>query len=171
MAYSSIKPKTGICIDCGRQSRVVAKRCSFCYQKHRSLVSLNKQKENTTSDPGERKLWYEQRVLEMTGQCAECGHYINKNVFKYAVCGVAHILPKSLFPSVEFHPMNWMELGATCGCHGRAEVWSQAVNMRVWPEMVRRFKMFYPLINPAEHGKIPVQLLEQIEKAPSRRNG
>lgn len=36
-----IKPKTGPCLDCGRETRLIAGRCQYHYWKHRN--SVNKQ--------------------------------------------------------------------------------------------------------------------------------
>lgn len=33
-----IKPKTGPCVDCGKETRLIAKRCGFCYWKFRNSV-------------------------------------------------------------------------------------------------------------------------------------
>lgn len=41
MKRSSIQPKTGPCLDCGRETRLIAGRCQYHYWKHRN--SVNKQ--------------------------------------------------------------------------------------------------------------------------------
>lgn len=38
MKRSSIQPKTGPCLDCGRETRLIAKRCNLCYWKFRNAV-------------------------------------------------------------------------------------------------------------------------------------
>lgn len=169
MAYSSIKPKKGICLDCGKPAFLTAKRCQYCYKRHRGRISIENQKETNPDDNSQttkRKEWFMARVAEMNGNCAECGAPINKNIFKYAICAVAHILPKSVFDSVQYHPLNWMELGATCGCHSKSETWSNAVHMKIWPEMVRRFSIFYPFIAKEEQKHIPEILLQAIISNP-----
>lgn len=163
MAYSSIKPKMGICVDCSdsKVKRLVAGRCEYHYKSHRAKIRLQSQKE----DNQDKDLtgWFRARVMEMTGECSECGLPTNKYIFKYAICAVAHILPKSKFPSVADHPMNWMELGASCGCHSHSEIFSNAAEMKVWPEMVRRFKILYPFIAPEERKHIPELLMREIK--------
>ena len=38
MKRSNIQPKTGPCLDCGRETRLIAKRCNLCYWKFRNAV-------------------------------------------------------------------------------------------------------------------------------------
>lgn len=38
MGNSIIKPKTGPCLDCGRNTSLIAKRCKICYWKFRNAV-------------------------------------------------------------------------------------------------------------------------------------
>lgn len=156
----------GICIDCGSYGRVTAGRCQFHYKNYRNKISLERQKEEASDyDSAALHQWFIERIAEFKGECAECGEYINKNVYKYAICAAAHILPKALFPSVALHPDNCMELGATCGCHSRSETWSNAVKMKVWPEMVRKFKIIYPSIALDERRYIPEVLRKEAPEA------
>lgn len=170
--YSTIKPKIGRCIDCSitePPKRLVAGRCPYHYKNFRSRVSTERQKENNQDasfEATKRQEWFRARVMEMTGFCAECKAPTSKYNFKYAICSVAHILPKSIFKSVEFHPLNWMELGAQCGCHSRSEVWSNATEMKVWGEMVARFRLFVDDIAEDERKYVPALLMAELEKAP-----
>lgn len=45
----AIKTKIGKCIDCGNTTPLIAKRCQFCYWKHRSKVNAKKEKEKSNS--------------------------------------------------------------------------------------------------------------------------
>jgi hypothetical protein len=58
----------------------------------------------------------------------------------------AHILPKGIFHSVETHPLIWLPLGAKCGCHHDTHRLDKFSKMRIFPEAVRRFRIFQPLI-------------------------
>lgn len=170
MAY--LKRKMGFCEDCndGIEKPIIAKKCQYHYKKNLSLKSQAKAKIKELGNGNTRfeefaalDKWFRERVNEMTGNCQECGERINKNIFKYAKCGVAHIFPKSTFPSISTHKLNWMELGATCGCHSRAEDFEKAMKMKVWPEMLRRIKVLIAAMAQEEKRRIPDIILQEIE--------
>lgn len=162
--------KYGICIECNDELEkpIIAGRCTHKhYWAYRKKISLEKKgsranqhiinvKGNNTGLP----LWYASKMKRMTGRCMECGEKIEKFNPKYAICAIAHILPKSIFKSVATHENNWLELGATCGCHSRYDKsWESASKMKIWSIAVERFKTFEHLIVlPEELRKIPTYL-------------
>lgn len=76
--------------------------------------------------------------------CENCGEEIPERYYKHAS---AHILPKSIFISVMTHPLNWLKLGASCGCHHEFDSsLDKACEMKIWPKAVDRFRTFEPLI-------------------------
>jgi len=169
--YSTIKPKRGFCPDCTdkKETFLTAGRCRFHNEKAKALKKAAKlqdleMSEGNDSFQKEMELasWFRSRVNEMTGNCTECGERINRQIFKYAKCGVAHIFPKSTFKSIATHPDNWLELGATCGCHSRAEDYEKAMKMKIFPEMLRRMKILLPEIHQDEIRRIPEYILKQI---------
>jgi hypothetical protein len=96
-------------------------------------------------------------------KCWECGESIPK---KYARAATAHILPKKKeygFPSVATHPLNFLILGAGCGCHNKTHRWDKFCTMKVWPLAVERFVSIYPSIAKTERRIIPEVLSQEIE--------
>jgi len=109
--------------------------------------------------------WFKARISESKGRCVECGSLINKNVFAFAVCAVAHVLPKrnNLFPSVATHPDNSLELCAENGCHAKYDKsWDDASQMKCWPLAVEKFIKIYPAIAPGERKHLPDILRQEI---------
>lgn len=111
-----------------------------------------------------KETWFKARRREMTGICS-CG--CNKpssknddNNFRSSAC---HILPQKNFPSVQFHPLNFIEMAFWGGCHTNmdergSDRWDK---LACWPEIVRRFKIIYPLTFPNERKHVP-RILKQF---------
>ncbi len=52
-----------------------------------------------------------------------------------------------------------------CNCHDEYDAgWERASKMAVWSEVVRRFKILYPLITEKEHQFIPQILLDTLNE-------
>lgn len=108
--------------------------------------------------------------------CENCGAYIpNKKMNSkgewvetkmYYRAATAHVLAKREnygFPSIASNPINWLKLGAGCGCHNRYDrSWEDAAQMKVWPLAVEKFKLLYPLIDAKEKKNIPEILMQEI---------
>jgi hypothetical protein len=118
--------------------------------------------ENEIERRAELESWFEKvmKLIEKNPYCWECKKFISKSYYR-AAC--AHILPKRKnfgFPSVATHDLNFLILGAGCGCHSKYDnSWDDASKMKVWPIAVERFKLIYPNINPSEHKYLPDILL------------
>lgn len=175
MYNSTIKNKTGICIDCtdGEYKYLIAKRCSWHYRNHRQQLSLEKNKmrgllmnPNNDLRAAELASWYIAKEKDVAANpfCQECKEPISK---KYCRAAVAHCLPKRKeygFPSLATNPINKLILGAGCGCHSRYDrSWEDAAKMKVWPLAVEIFKQLYHLIPANEKKNIPDLLLQEIE--------
>lgn len=127
-----------------------------------------KTKKVTHEVPGAQSLtqFFNEQRERMTGICAECGGKTSKyndQTFHFSIC---HIFPKkaSKFPSVATHPDNWIELCAfgEKSCHSRMDHSLEKMQqMKIWPELVRRFKLFYHSIK--EKSKIPDCFLQELE--------
>lgn len=89
----------------------------------------------------ELEQWFDNiaRQIARNPKCSECGTFIPSAYYRHAT---AHIFPKSLFPSVATHPMNYLILGAGCGCHDKTHRLDTFSDMKVFGEAVRRFKLF-----------------------------
>jgi len=112
--------------------------------------------------------WFVDRMGKCEPKCENCGKvglFLKKPEFKvlWKSCQ-AHLLPKRHFKSLETHPLNGMVLGSgfsgLCHCHDTYDSsWEKAAKMPIWEEVVRRFKIMYPLITQEEHRFIPPQLM------------
>lgn len=94
---------------------------------------------------------------KMTGKCANCGGKSCKNDPKYWKFSAAHLLPKEHFPSIAKHPAVFIEL---CfwdqSCHTNFDNGMlDPTEMKCWPQMVKQFKILYPLIAKEERKRIP----------------
>lgn len=112
--------------------------------------------------------WFEQtmKAVEKNPYCWNCGKFIPRSFYK-AAC--AHIVPKRKtygFPSVSTHDMNFVVLGAGCGCHAKYDnSWDDAQSMKIWPIAVERFKTFCLEIDKKELKNLPPVLEEIIQNA------
>src|SRR3954468_8293283 len=62
--------------------------------------------------------WYKARRKNLTGTCqCGCGESSQKKDDMYFRHSIAHIFPKRLFPSVMYHPLNFVERRFWEGCH------------------------------------------------------
>lgn len=90
--------------------------------------------------------WYAEiaKEIEKKPNCWNCNAYIPKEYYRAAT---AHIFPKSLFPSVATHPLNYLVLGGGCGCHSEFDrSVEKASKMGIWPTACARFMKFEDLI-------------------------
>jgi len=92
--------------------------------------------------------------------CMECGEWIPPNLIRHAT---AHLLPKKLFKSVATHELNYLILGAGCGCHEKTHRVDKFVTMKIWPEAARRISIMMPLLPFDELKYLSSQLLTAIE--------
>lgn len=81
---------------------------------------------------------------------------------------MAHLLPKRHFKSIATNPLNLMVLGSgysgMCNCHDTYDSnWEAASKMKIWDEVVRRFKVLYPLVADHERQFIPDVLLKTLD--------
>lgn len=90
--------------------------------------------------------WFSDRKRDIAknSRCWECGAYIPNPYYRHAS---AHIFPKSIFVSISTHPLNFLVLGASCGCHSKFDSSVEtASKMKVWTEACRRFEKFEEFI-------------------------
>ncbi len=94
--------------------------------------------------------------------CMECNAWIPQDYLRHAT---AHLLPKKIFKSVATHPLNYLILGAGCGCHEKSHRVDKFVTLRVFAEAARRIKIMMPLLPIDELRHISNQLLIAIDNA------
>ena len=176
---SSIKQKMGVCPDCKgeRIVPVIAGRCQFHYKIFRGKINKDKRDAKNLSNGIDNQLestklqaWFLARMKEMTGRCMECGEPLNKNVYKYAICSIAHVLAKrdNMYPSVKYHPDNWIELGATCGCHDKFDKsnWNELREWKILPIIVLKIQILRPLLNEKETNKLDNFITSLCQETP-----
>lgn len=95
--------------------------------------------------------------------CMECGYYIPAMFMRHAT---AHLLPKKLFKSMATHELNYLILGAGCGCHAMTDRVDKFVQMKCWPEAARRIKIMLPLLPFDELKFLSSQLLIALDNTP-----
>lgn len=106
--------------------------------------------------------WFKERRKEMKGKCSHCGNPSSKKDDDKFHFSIAHILPKSLFPSIATHPDNWIEL---CfwgnSCHTNFDNSTiDLIDMNCFDEIIEKFIRLYPNIIPEERRRIPQILIE-----------
>lgn len=93
--------------------------------------------------------------------CMECGDVIP---VVFARAATAHLLPKKLFKSVATHPLNYLILGAGCGCHYKTDRVDKFTTMKIWSEAARRIKEMIPLLPFDELKYLSSQLLKALDE-------
>ena len=109
--------------------------------------------------------WFLDRRKEMTGTCVHCGGKSCKDNDHYYKFSLAHILSKSLFPSVATHPLNYLELchfGNSCHANMDNNM-LDLIDMNCFDLVIERFAKMYPFIAPEERRRIPKILMEYVE--------
>lgn len=117
-----------------------------------------------------KEQWFKARRIEMTGTCqCGCGEPSQKKDDLYFRCSAAHIFPKRDFPSIEYHPLNWVErrfwagYNGTSACHSIMDDTSidRWPGMADWEDIKEKFKILAPLLTQEERGK---KFYVQLEK-------
>ena len=126
---------------------------------------LNSYQQQVTPEEKDLNKWFEKiknkHSSGLGGVCGECGCYIPQQYMRHAT---AHLLPKSKFKSVATHELNYMILGAGCGCHQKTDRVDQIVTLKTWPEIARRIKIMMPLLPFEELQFLSSQLLAELDK-------
>ena len=100
----------------------------------------------------------------MNGKCLHCGNVTTMKDDEKFHFSIAHILPKSLFPSVATHPDNWIEL---CfwgnACHTNMDQHTlDLIDMNCFDTIIEKFVKIYPNIAKEEKRRIPSVLMEYL---------
>ena len=132
----------------GAKARTFIKRKS-----DKKLAEEKAERERWNAGGSPKQKWFKNRRKEMSGKCScGCGEKSQKEDDKFFRSSICHILPQRLFPSVQLHMMNWIELAFWKGCHttfdeAGMERWP---NMACWDEIKRKFKIIDAVIDPEE---------------------
>ena len=106
--------------------------------KVRSLIDRDS---NEAKLQVELNKWYAYvaTIIEANPRCWETKEPISKKDYRNAT---AHIFPKSIFPSVATHPLNFLVLSARNGSHDKTHRLDTFSKMKVFPLAVERFNKF-----------------------------
>jgi len=102
--------------------------------------------------------WFVERRAEMKNCCIECGKGTQRGNDKFFYWSIAHIVPKSLVPSVATNEHNWVEL---CWLHHQEfdSTFEKASKMMCFGEVKEKFKLFKEIIPAHELRKVNPHLL------------
>lgn len=120
---------------------------------------LAEQKESGTDVALDK--WFEMVAGEIKKKpyCENCGIFIPEKYHRHAS---AHILPKKIFHSVATHYLNYLILGASCGCHNLSHRWDKFSQMPIWNKAVERIQLIYPSIAKEERRLLPEIILQEL---------
>jgi hypothetical protein len=118
-------------------------------QSAKKKAEIAEQKVVLGEDETIKEKWFKNRRGEMSGTCGcGCGEPSSKNDPNHFRSSICHIFPQRLFPSIQFHPVNWVErkFWATTGtsaCHSQMDNKSMDlwVNMADWEDIKEKFKI------------------------------
>jgi len=119
----------------------------------KKLAQEKTEKNLRNGDDTLKEKWFKARRKELTGTCqCGCAEPSQKNddtFFRHCCC---HIFPKSLFESVMYHPLNWVERRFWGGCHtnmdeGGLDKWP---GMADWDDIKAKFHELAPLLTDSE---------------------
>lgn len=123
------------CVECGEEKYIFSKgRCKFCASKtYKSLSSSSTKRKEKSSCLGKFFLQHIQNIKQNNLRCAECGEKLRGMHSE-----VAHILPKSQYPSIQCESLNVIYL---CGhlsenqCHNNFDNFSaeKVASMKIYP--------------------------------------
>jgi hypothetical protein len=108
--------------------------------------------------------WFTRKIKQCLWICEECGVNCHSSDAKYQRAAQAHLLPKSLFPSVATHDLNHKTLGPSCGCHNKYDVsWKSASKMKIWKSALQQIFQLIPLLPQEEYKKLPDVIRDEYE--------
>jgi len=100
-----------------------------------------------------KEKWFKARRKEMVGTCqCGCGQPSQKKDDMYFRHSIAHIFPQRLFPSIQFHRLNWVERRFWGGCHSVMDDTSMDKwkNMADFDDIKEKFHELSPLLTDEE---------------------
>ena len=128
------------------------------------------EKENKSEDDTVKEKWFKNRRGEMVGVCqCGCGEPSSKQDAKHFRSSICHIFPQRLFPSVQFHPVNWVErkfwaTNGTSACHTNMDNKSMDlwVNFADWDDIKEKFHILSQWLTEEERATKFYQHLERL---------
>lgn len=127
-------------------------------------AQLEAEKAERGDEATAKQKWFDERRKEMIGYCVcGCGQKSSKDDDANFRSSIAHVLPQRLFPSVQYHKVNWIELNFWDGCHSNFDNLSMDrwVNMECWDLIKTKFKFLSVLLTQEEKAH---KFYSQLEK-------
>lgn len=137
-------------------------------------AAKKKEQEKSNKQRGEeesvKNRWFNRRRLEMVGVCqCGCGSKSSKYQDEHFRNSICHIFPQRLFPSVQFHHLNWVErafwtVGKGSSCHTNMDnrsmdKWPMFAD---WEDIKAKFYELAPLLSEEERKKKFYKHLERL---------
>jgi hypothetical protein len=156
------------CINKGRY-------CRFHQKQNAAPKDTDKKKKTFSSAPkmpnAKLESWFTRKIKQCLWICEECGVNCHSTDAKYQRAAQAHLLPKSLFPSVATHDLNHKTLGPSCGCHNKYDVsWKSASKMKIWKSALQQIFQLIPLLPQEEYKKLPDVIRDEYESIACPQN-
>lgn len=104
-------------------------------------------------DLTQKEKFFQAARVKMVGVCqCGCARKSSKYDNDHFRSSCAHIFPQRLFPSIQFHMLNWVERNFWDGCHSVMDNTSMDrwVNMADWNDIKERFHELAPLLTDEE---------------------
>jgi hypothetical protein len=143
-------------------------------QSPAKIAELAKEKEERGNEDTQKEKWFQARRKEMVGTC-QCG--CTKKSSKYdndnfrSSC--AHIFPQRLFPSIQYHKLNFVERafwaterGSSCHTNmdnGSMDKWPMYAD---WDDIKEKFHQLVPLLTDEERATKFYTHLEKLVYSP-----
>lgn len=109
--------------------------------------------------------WFKARRKSMVNVCqCGCGSKSCKDDDMYFRHSLAHVFPKSKFPSIMYNPLNWVERAFWGGCHSIMDDTSMErwPNMGDWDNIKEIFHALAPLLTDEERATKFYSKLEKL---------
>lgn len=130
----------------------------------KKLEQEAKEKEERGGGDTELQRFFKSAMRRMSGFCAETGLKTETKIYKYAICSICHILPRSKCPSVATHPCIWIELDVGFHVKFDAMSWEEREKLGCWPIIRDKLIMVYPDLAPEERRHFPASVLKYMEE-------
>lgn len=129
--------------------------------KKQAEVEADKAARN--GDETVKQKWFAEQRPRLADYCGcGCGQRTMKVNDEKFCFSVAHVLAQRLFPSVQFHPENWVSRAWSCHTNMDNRSMDRWPTYRDWPEICRKFRLLEPLLTDQERGKKFFRILAEM---------
>lgn len=141
------------------------KRYTIPKKSAKKIAQENEEKKSRNGDDTILQKWFKLIRRKLTGTCqCGCGQKSQKDDELYFRNSCCHIFPKRDFPSVMYHPLNYVERRFWGGCHSimddtSMDRWS---GMADWDDIKEKFYELAPLLTDEEKSKKFYTHLEKL---------